>query len=160
MTPTEETPAVTWRNNKTVLWLVRVGFILQFFIPAIVCCAIIHSYHVSPTPYPVFAPDDPNFDKAYNAAFMHYVRSQLAGITLAVLVVQCAIFTLILRFAKLRSANGVLQCLIAINLIHGMLWLAGGWPWTIARLTPPTILYLIAIIVEWRAARHAETHSS
>jgi len=35
-TPPVRTPS--WRDNKAVLWLVRIGFLLQFYIPAIVCC--------------------------------------------------------------------------------------------------------------------------
>ena len=135
MTESEiETPPVrrpSWRDNKAVLWLVRIGFLLQFYIPAIVCCRYICvKYSVA----------------HYDLFYLWYFW------TIVLLVVQCSVFTLILRFVKLRSAHIVLWCLIVMNVIHSAYWLYFAsipWPLTMRRLALPTALYLIAILVEW-----------
>ncbi|MCL2120498.1 MAG: hypothetical protein FWH27_18955 [Planctomycetaceae bacterium] len=138
MSPTEETPSVhlpTWRDNKTVFWLVRVGFVLQFYIPMIVCCYIVYETGTSPS------------FTMRNEQFFKFGIS-----TLILLFVQCTVFTLILRHARLRFAEGVLWCLIVINAIHSLAWLMVMWPLTLIRLIPPNALYYIAISVEARIA--------
>ena len=129
-----ETPPVrptSWRDNKAVLWLVRIGFLLQFYVPMFVCCRYICV----------------NYSNGYYGLFyIWYVR------TIILLVVQWSIYTLILRFIKLRSAHIVLWCLIVMNVIHSAYWLYFApipWPLTMRRLALPTTLYFIAILVEW-----------
>ncbi|MCL2624277.1 MAG: hypothetical protein FWD31_11495 [Planctomycetaceae bacterium] len=128
-----ETPPVrrpSWRDNKTVLWLVRIGFLLQFYIPMFVCCYYVY------VNYP-----------GYGLFYIWYVR------TLILLVVQCSVLTLILRFGKLRSAHIVLWCLIVMNVIHSAYWLYFvpyiSFPLTMHRLALPTALYFFAILIEW-----------
>ena len=140
----------TWRDNKAVLWLVRAGFVLQFYIPMVVCCWIVYSTGTR-SPF-TMSKDDPNFA---DHAFVEYLNQEFFkfGIyTLIFLVIQWAIFALILRFAKLRVANEVLVWLIVINVIHGFAWMLVMWPVTLIRLTPPSILFGIAICVESRAS--------
>lgn len=139
MSETDETP-VTWRDNKTVLRLVRIGFILQFLIPAIVCI-------VGLAAYDFFVPPKQNLDRyaelvAQNQRYLFHV---IAIPTLIVLAVQYIIFALPLRLVELRSAVPVLWCLIIMNIIHSALWILLESPLTFMRLTPPTILYIVAI---------------
>ena len=129
-----ETPSVqptSWRDNMAVLRLVRIGFLLQFYIPVIVCCICICTSFVW-----------------RNEVVGGYVF--FFGIfTLILLAVQCSFFTWVLRLEKLRFACHVLLSFIVINVIHSIVWLClGWWPMTVVRLTPPTILYLIAAIIE------------
>ena len=114
----------SWRDNKAVLWLVRIGFLLQFHIPMVYCC--------------------------YLASLNRWLISQWAVNTLMLLIVQCAFFTWVFRLKKLCSAHIVLWCLIIMNVIHSAYWLYFAlFPLTMYRLALPTALYFIAILVEW-----------
>jgi len=134
----------SWRDNKAVLWLVRIGFLLQFYIPAIVCILIMWDASLPPQTV--------NNDEIFYKNLLHTASL----ITLILLVVQGSIFTLILRFAKLRTAKTVLWWLVVINILHTCAWGIIVMPVTLIRLTPPTILYLIAIRIESKTLRHAE----
>jgi len=136
-----ETPPVrptSWRDNKAVLWLVRIGFLLQFYIPAIVCCWVAW----------VSAPFNASLHDDFAPGFFRY-----AILTLILLAVQYHILTKFLRSRELRSAGLVLGCLVVFNTLHGVAWLYYTWSWwlpiTLIRLTPPNLLYLIAIVIEW-----------
>ena len=150
-----ETPhdrPTSWRNNKTILWLVRIGFLLQFYIPAIVCCLFI--YNFSTLPIYTMSPDDPRYDAVeLEPGMLECLFFVLSVFTLPLVIVQCSIFTLILRFAKLKSAETVLWWLVVINVLHSALSMFIFFliPGTLIRLTPPTILYLIAIRIESKA---------
>ena len=120
---------ITWRDNRIVLWLVRIGFLLQFYIPAGVCCYIL-----------IMTVGDMSFTGGFIQIF--------SGLTLTLLAVQWAVFASILRFVKLRSAWHILGCLIVVNVIHGGIWLWIDWPYTMGRLAPPTVFFLIAMIAE------------
>ena len=143
----------SWRDNKAVLWLVRIGFFLQFYIPMIVCCHIVYTTGTRP-PFTT-SEDDPYyadyaFGESLNEQFFKY------GIyTLIFLFVQWTIFSLILRLGQLRSVTEVLLWLIVINALHAFAWMFLVIPITLIRLTPPTILYLIAIRIESKAQRFA-----
>ena len=144
----------SWRDNKTALWLVRIGFFLQFYIPMFVCCYFVYDF--STIPYYTMSVDDPQYDEVelepspLDKAFL-----ALSILTFPVLVVQCTIFTLKLRSAQLHSVETILRRLIIINVLHS--FLSWGFliflliPITLIRLTPPTILYLIAIRIESKA---------
>jgi len=149
-------PTHSWRDNKTALRLVRIGFLLQFYLPAVVCIVGFLGA------YDYFLPmHHPDHQIAFSAQYASYVFHIVAPITLFVLIVQCAVFTLLLRTPAPRSAAGVLCLLIVMNILHSGLWMLADSPLTLIRLTPPTILYIIAIIVEWRTPRHAsETNPS
>ena len=139
----------SWRDNKAVLWLVRIGFLLQFYIPAIVCCYIIYVTGTRP-PF-TMSEDDPYYA---DHVFVEGLRDgffKFGIYTLILLFVQWTIFSLILRFGKFRSVTGVLLCLIVINILHALAWMLVMWPVTLIRLTPPTLLYVIAIFFEWNA---------
>jgi len=161
MSPTEETPinhTPTWRDNKAVLWLVRVGFVLQFYIPMVVCCWIVYSTGTR-SPF-TMSKDDPNFA---DHAFVEYLNREFFkfGIyTLIFLVIQWAIFALVLRYAKLRSAGGVLLCLMIINIFHSLAWMLVMWPVTLIRLIPPTVLYYIAVWIEMGTFHNAPQEPS
>jgi hypothetical protein len=133
MLQTGEPPAIprpTWRDNKAVLWLVRIGFHLQFYIPAIICCFVILASYSA------------NNNVIGGYAFF------IAFTALVVLVAQWTITTLFLRHATLRTAGIVLGCLIVMNVIHSLVWLCfmSDLPQIpLFRLTPPTVLYMIAI---------------
>jgi len=132
MPPTEETPVIrtpTWRDNKAVLWLVRAGFVLQFFIPAVVSILLIWDSSLPPK--------TTNRDEIFYKNLFHSVSL----LTLILLTVQFSIFTLILRFGKLRFVRRILEWLILINLLHGGAWLHLVLPMTFTRLIPPTLLY-------------------
>ena len=144
----------SWRDNKAVLWLVRIGFLLQFYIPAVVCCVIMLAAFLQP-PF-TMGRDDPHY---MEYAFYENLRWDFfifSILTLILLAVQCIIGMLILRSPKTRFAGTVLWCLIVFNVLHGFVWMLAMWPVTLIRLTPPTILYGIAFYVEWRTARNAE----
>ena len=156
MSEIEETPA-TWRDNKTVLRLVRIGFILQFYIPAVVCI-ILGIIGLLIEAYYFFMPP-PIVTGYINIAMVMYelqLVAIIAGLTLVVLAVQWTIFTLILRSEKLRSATPVLWWLIGMNVIHSILWLpmllVNPLQVTLVRLTPPTILYIMAIREEKKSS--------
>ena len=135
----------SWRDNKTVLRLVRIGFLLQFYIPAVVCGYFIWVYFAMPVEIP--PRDDPNFRGAEMDAFIRGMFFQFAAATLAVLAVEWTILTLALR-RKTPSAGNVLGCLVYINILHSGLWLLILFPLTLIRLAPPTILYILAIRCE------------
>ena len=136
----------SWRDNKTVLWLVRIGFALQFYIPPIVCVWIIWDYMMF---VPKIIPeDDPSYMDYQFIIYLRFEFFKFSIYTLILLALQCTIFTLILRSAKLRFAGGVLWCLIIINIFHSLIWCFMMWPLTLIRLAIPTILFLIAVCIE------------
>jgi hypothetical protein len=143
----------SWRDNKAVLWLVRIGFLLQFYIPAAVCCYIV--YETGTRPPFTMSEDDPYYADHAFGEHLSEEFFKFGVYTLILLFVQWTIFALILRFAKLRSVEGILWCLIVINIIHAFAWIFVLWPVTLIRLTPPTVLYYIAITIETRRSRHA-----
>ena len=150
-----ETPPVrppAWRDNEAVLWLVRIGFLLQFYIPAIVCCYIV--YDIGTRPPVIVSEDDPYYADYEFGKHLSEQFFKFSIYTLILLVVQWTFFSLILRFGKLRSAEGVLWLLIAINAIHSLAWLMIMWPLTLIRLIPPNAFYYIAICIEARITRH------
>ena len=95
--------------------------------------------------------DDPYFDSYVLDTYFSGLFFKIGIYTLILLVVQCTIFTLILRSAKLRFAGIVLGCLIAINIIHSIFWLCFMLPLTLARLAIPTFLYIIAVGITFDA---------
>ena len=134
-------------NNQLVLRLVQIGFLLQFYIPAVVCVYLICAYFVPILPVgDLFA-----YDLGELGVLNRLDFATIAAFTLAVLAVQCVIFTLGQRLAEPCPATGFLLCLIVINIWHGRAWMVAGIPLTAIRLTPPTILYIIAVLVEWIA---------
>jgi hypothetical protein len=149
----ESIPRYTWRDNKTVLWLVRVGFVLQFYIPAIVCCYIVYSTGTRP-PF-TMSEDDPLYADYHFGEYLSDQFFKYGIATLMLLVVQWSLFSLILRFAKLRFAQGVLLSLVFINILHALVWLVVMWPLTMLRLTPPTMLYIIALCIESKVSHNA-----
>ena len=135
----------SWRDNKTVLWLVRIGFVLQFYIPAIVCLLIIWD---TGTNVPKVVPeDDPLYIDYVFAKGINADLFKFSIYTLILLTVQCTIFTLILRVVKSHVDN-TLVWLISINIIHSLIWCFMMWPLTLIRLAIPTILYFIAVCIE------------
>ena len=165
MSETEKIPA-TWRDNKTVLLLVRVGFLTQFYIPAIIWIGVIVARYIEWAWIPVYqsAPTD----------LLYTVLS--TTVIMVILTVQWPLFALILRFGKLRSAAPVLWCLIVMNISHIVICVLHSiyntlWPIlsmlpfpyylpllevTINHLVPPTILFYLAI----RAEKNSTLHSS
>jgi len=133
----------SWRDNKTVLRLIRIGFILQFYLPAVVC--IVGLLGVYDYFLPMQHPDHNVAQSAHDASYIFHV---IAIPTLMVLAVQWVFFTLLLLHPELRSPAGILCLLIVINILHSGLWMLAGSPLTLIRLTPPTILYIIAIFVK------------
>jgi len=144
----------SWRDNKAVLWLVRIGFLLQFYIPAIVCCIVMVVAFMQP-PFTLSKGDPHYMEYAFyeNLRWDFFIFSIL---TLILLAVQCIIGMLILRSPKTRFAGTVLWWLVAFNMIHGIVWLLLMWPVTLIRLNPPTILYLIAIRKESKTFRNTK----
>ena len=153
----------SWRDNGIVLSLVRTGFILQFYIPAIICLCIIwytgdivwQTGTYVPKVVPKTVQDSPVYERDgvyYGGDGSHNLLNKalcmFSFYTLILLVVQCTIFTLILRFARLRYASIVLGCLIVINIIHSLFWLYFMLPLTLIRLAIPTIQYILAICFE------------
>ena len=155
--PLEVSPvqkAASWRDNKNTLWLVRIGFALQFYIPALVCIWIIR---ITGTYEPKIVPrDDPYFADYDFVNHLYAEFFKFSIYTLILLFVQCTVFTLILRFAKLRLATEILIWLIVINILHSLIWCFIGWPLTLIRLAIPTILYIIAAAIESKKPPYAD----
>ena len=138
MSHAETTPA--WRDNKTVLRLVRVGFFLQFYLPVI---GIIPFFYGSN-----FA-TSPSQSLQTLCIFMGIPSMEfIFPPTLFFLIMQWGIFTAILQIDHLRSARRTLLCLIAVNMLYGVALIFIWWPYALLRLLPPSMLYGIAVLAE------------
>ena len=126
-------PPPTWHDNQKVLRLVRIGFFLQFSLPAIVCGLVILAYILL---------------NLFGNHFIHVLVLDGAVLTLGVLGLQYSIFARLLRSPKRRSAGNVLRWLVGMNVVHGATWLFLFFPVTIIRLMPPIWLYMNAIRAE------------
>lgn len=145
----------TWRDNKIVLRLVRIGFLLQFYIPALIWVVVFAALCIE------------EMSQLYRTPAMLTMTLIVATIVLYVFAAQWIFFAPILRFMKLRSAAPVLWCLIVTNILHivfniywvriiinifpsmmNILLLKPPLEWLLILLVPPTVLYIIAILVE------------